>query len=126
MPSVVSVIEHDHVIRCTTPGEDGPLFWNNDTGWGDLASATGFTEAEKRSLPLPVFGEWVALSELKHRVLMDVSDTYPAYVDVLAASPKEAVLAVMEGRFDLSEITSISDPETTLDNIRCQHPEPEG
>lgn len=32
-----------------------PLFWNNDTGWGSLLSATRFTEAESltyKVLPL--------------------------------------------------------------------------
>lgn len=117
MPSVVSVIEHDHVIRSTASIlPDETLFWGGN-GWGDLASATGYTEREKNTVSLPMGGEWAAISDLKHRVRMDVTDTYPAYVDVLAASPQEAVSAVQEGRFDPSEITALDDPETTMSNI---------
>jgi len=40
---------------------DEPLFWSNDQGWVDLASAAVYTEDEVKSeaFTLPISGEWV-------------------------------------------------------------------
>jgi hypothetical protein len=48
--------------------DDQPLFWNNDSGWGSLESATQFSEEEKQSSNLPVRDSisesvWVKLPE---------------------------------------------------------------
>lgn len=117
MPSVVSVIEHDHVIRSTgaiIPGET--LFWCNKNGWGDLESATGFTEAEKNTVSLPAGGEWVSIRELTHSVDVFVTDRYIGKVKVLATSPEEASRMVRQGEFDPSEIEASdeADPETEV------------
>jgi hypothetical protein len=32
------------------------LFWNNEAGWGHLATATRFTEREKETFNLPLDG----------------------------------------------------------------------
>lgn len=42
------------IINTLNPSE----FWNNDTGWGDEASATTFTEDERHRLRLPLDGAW--------------------------------------------------------------------
>jgi len=44
--------------------EEGLLFWNNDNGFGDLASATVFTTTEARNYDLPFANnepEWMEL-----------------------------------------------------------------
>lgn len=44
--------------------KDGPTFWNNDTGFGALVSATVFSEAEAQKAILPVGAdrpEWLEL-----------------------------------------------------------------
>lgn len=38
---------------------DSGLFWSNDDGWVDLASATRFTTGERYSLQLPIGGNWL-------------------------------------------------------------------
>jgi len=40
-----------------------PIFWNNNMGWGDLSSATVFTEEEWNEATLPINGTWVQLPE---------------------------------------------------------------
>jgi hypothetical protein len=30
------------------------IFWSNDTGWGDFADATRFTESERNTFNLPM------------------------------------------------------------------------
>ena len=34
------------------------LFWNNETDWGDFASATFFTDEERETLTAPLGGVW--------------------------------------------------------------------
>jgi hypothetical protein len=47
-----------------TIAEEEPMFWNNDDGWGDLSSATVFTDEDKENLSfLP--NTWVKLPEGK-------------------------------------------------------------
>ena len=41
---------YNHVLR---------LYWSNEDGWGAPVNATRFSEGEKQSLTLPLFGEWV-------------------------------------------------------------------
>jgi hypothetical protein len=36
-----------------------PLYWSNDSGYGDLMSATFFDLEYKRSVSLPSNGHWV-------------------------------------------------------------------
>lgn len=45
----------------TAHPENGPAFWNNETGWTALAEATIFSQKEMMELYLPVGGEWVTL-----------------------------------------------------------------
>jgi hypothetical protein len=35
------------------------LYWNNNTGWGDVDSADVFTEEEKNISNLPIDGAWL-------------------------------------------------------------------
>lgn len=52
-----------YVIAIRDP-EEGLLFWNNNDGYGDLASATTFSEEEARSYDLPISSdqpEWLEL-----------------------------------------------------------------
>jgi len=35
------------------------LYWSNDYGWVDRASATEFSKEEKKYLNLPINGVWV-------------------------------------------------------------------
>lgn len=45
--------------------EDGaeiPLFWNNETGFGNFKSADVFTQKERNELNLPVGGRWQRFS----------------------------------------------------------------
>lgn len=52
-----------HLVLTTRDAEHGLLFWNNDTGFGNLASATLFTEAEAASFDVPIANdepEWLA------------------------------------------------------------------
>lgn len=37
---------------------DAGTYWNNENGWGDLASATVFSLNEIETLPLPRGGDW--------------------------------------------------------------------
>ncbi len=36
-----------------------PLYWSNDTGYGDLHNATWFEDEIRRVVSLPVNGHWV-------------------------------------------------------------------
>jgi hypothetical protein len=42
---------------------DAELYWNNATGYADLASADAFTEKEAQRYNLPIEGEWVRLDK---------------------------------------------------------------
>lgn len=46
----------DSIGRSEWPYEE---WWSNDLGWTTFDQATCFTEGERRSLNLPVDGEWV-------------------------------------------------------------------
>lgn len=51
------------LVLTTRDAEHGLLFWNNDTGFGDLASASTFTEAEAANFDVPIAldePEWLA------------------------------------------------------------------
>jgi hypothetical protein len=39
--------------------DDKPLFWNKDTGWGDLESATVFSAEERHKVSLPKDSFWL-------------------------------------------------------------------
>ena len=41
-----------------TQDDDEPLYWNNETGWGDWLSATVFTSDERDHFNLPIDGTW--------------------------------------------------------------------
>lgn len=43
------------------------LHWNNETGWGDKASATVFTEEQKGRVNLPIEGVWIIKTEQRDR-----------------------------------------------------------
>ena len=51
--------EQPYIIGST---EDKALFWHNEGGWVDRASATTFTREERESLNLPVHGAWIFLA----------------------------------------------------------------
>ena len=56
------VIIHEH--RC--PDTDVPLFWSNEDGWVDLASATPFTHLEMlkfKFIPQESWG-WLQLPDI--------------------------------------------------------------
>lgn len=38
---------------------DSNLFWSNEDGWVNQASATRFTTEERQSLRLPIGGNWI-------------------------------------------------------------------
>lgn len=40
---------------------DHNLWWCNECGWADYASATDFTDFEARKLGLPIDGEWIRI-----------------------------------------------------------------
>lgn len=51
-------------VLATVDADDGPLFWNNDHGFGDLEAADLFTEMEADSFSVPIADdqpEWHAL-----------------------------------------------------------------
>lgn len=48
------------VIRSVADGDED-LYWSNEDGWGDLASATVFTTNESHTVRLPDEGVWVPL-----------------------------------------------------------------
>lgn len=41
--------------------EDTDLYWGNEFGWVDIDSCESFTEADRRSLNLPIGGHWVKI-----------------------------------------------------------------
>src|SRR5947209_7826154 len=46
-----------YIIRSVSEGaahDEPPLFWSNGDGWGDAATATRFTEAERQTFNLPL------------------------------------------------------------------------
>ena len=49
--------------------EDDQLFWSNELGWVESPDETLFTEEERLTLRLPMYGVWVyvgdAVKELK-------------------------------------------------------------
>lgn len=47
----------------TDGDEDGPLYWNNQLGWGDVASATVFLDVELEYMRLPLGGVWEELPD---------------------------------------------------------------
>lgn len=53
--------EDEYVILLVSPylGEEEDLYWSNEMGWVDLASATRFTKEEATSLRKPLEGQWV-------------------------------------------------------------------
>lgn len=60
--AAVKVLDADAIYVIYTKTEDEVLWWSNDTGWGDQASVTRFTEAESRVLNLPEGGTWCELA----------------------------------------------------------------
>lgn len=57
---LVPFVEAAALTEWVVADADG-LWWSNDDGWGDLASATVFTADERSTLRLPDGGEWVPL-----------------------------------------------------------------
>ena len=54
---VVSVELQEYVIYSRSEAEasgDGAGFWSNEDGWGELESATLFTQSERNALQLPL------------------------------------------------------------------------
>ena len=41
----------------------GDSFWSNNNGWVDKEDATRFTYKERHELNLPMFGEWLRITE---------------------------------------------------------------
>lgn len=57
------LFEPSYVLSTLDPDE-GLLFWNSDNGFGDLANATTFTDAEAKAQPAVIAGsepEWLEL-----------------------------------------------------------------
>lgn len=58
-------MEPRYVIAGYVDDEDGTLYWSNDDGWGHLASATVFSQAERCgeyvNLPMDDDARWVQL-----------------------------------------------------------------
>jgi len=48
-----------YIIQCT---KDKTLFWSNEDGWVDWASATKFTARDIKVLNLPIDGVWFELT----------------------------------------------------------------
>ena len=40
-----------------------PMFWNNETGWGEYESTTLFTNEDRDGINLPVAGKWIKYTE---------------------------------------------------------------
>ena len=40
-----------------------PLYWSNETGWGNKKGATLFTLKETKTLRLPMDGKWLEIKE---------------------------------------------------------------
>ena len=60
-------MKHTYVIWLVGPKDgDGaefePLFWSNENGWGDFASATKFSQEDTGAVTLPTEGQWVRVS----------------------------------------------------------------
>ena len=54
----------DGYVLTTRDAEEGLLFWNNDTGFGELSTATVFSEAEAGRFDVPIAHdqpEWLAM-----------------------------------------------------------------
>ena len=46
--------------------DENDLYWSNENGWGDEASATRFTTMEQAHLNLPIGGHWVRKEDHPH------------------------------------------------------------
>ena len=86
---------HRYVIY--SPDEDG--YWSHSQGWVALEEAGRFTEAERRSVDLPIGGGWVAVtgtleeaarSMTIRRVIVVETWDFSDIIDVLAASDDDA------------------------------------
>ena len=59
---VMNYIGQEYVIVQLLPDEpDQTLYWSNEDGWGDLDSATIFTEVDHQLRNLPINGQWMEL-----------------------------------------------------------------
>lgn len=69
------------ILATRQKSEIGPLYWSNEIGWVDRASADVFDENETVTLSLPIGGVWVlANCESGHSPDWDtcrVADTQP-------------------------------------------------
>ena len=52
-----------YLIVCTECAPADAAFWSNEYGWTDRESADVFTDEERATLNLPMFGDWAPITE---------------------------------------------------------------
>ena len=88
------------IANSVTPG----LYWSNDDGWVDLASADRFTEASKETLNLPMEGAWQprnldVLETVLSYALSNVDDINDAFYDSGVSEEHEADVLFVQSRY---------------------------